>query len=89
MAATANRVYCTTDFGQLVAIDAQTGHGVGEFPLNWTDQVFTNNQTDRIYVATLDGGLQCLTKSAPIFPTLHLVERPGTRGQNPRGRQDR
>ncbi len=76
VAATAKRVYCTTDLGKMIAIDAQTGRAVGEFPLNLDDRIFSNNQTDRIYVATRDGALQCLHELGADLPILHLVDAP-------------
>lgn len=74
VAATADRVYCTTDMGQMVALDAKTGRQVSQIPLSLNDRVFANNQTDRIYIATPDGALQCLHELGAVLPTLHLVE---------------
>ena len=36
---------------------------------------FTNNQTDRIYIATRDGALQCLHELGADLPTLHVSDR--------------
>ena len=86
VAATADHVYCTTDFGQMVALDAKTGRQVSEIPLNLNDRVFANNKTDRIYIATPDGALQCLHEIGANLPTLHVVEPLATAGRRRRGR---
>ncbi len=73
-AATTDRVYCTDQFSNLVTLNAQNGHPLGAVPLNATDRIFANNVTDRVYVATQDGVLQCLRELGAELPTLHLGE---------------
>jgi hypothetical protein len=75
-AATVDRVYCTTSRGDLVALDAATGRQLSRIPLNVTDRVFTNNQTDRIYVSTRNGALQCLHELGADLPTVHMPQEP-------------
>ena len=74
VAATKKRVYCTTTTGMLAALDADTGQLVGQIYLNPNDRVFENNQTDRIYIATRSGVLQCLREAEAVLPVLHQVE---------------
>ncbi len=76
IAATAERVYCTINTGQIVALDIATGHEVGRIPLSLDDQVFANSQTDRMYIATRSGAIQCLHELGADLPTLHVSDKP-------------
>lgn len=81
VAATKDHVYCTSDLGYLVTLDAESGHPIGQVPMNLTDRAFSNIQTDRVYIATRGGTLQCLHEMGADLPTLHLVETPEAEGQ--------
>lgn len=74
VAATTKHIYCTASLGQLIVLDVENGQIVGQIPLNLTDRVFTNNQTDRIYIATRHGALQCLRELGADVPTLHVTD---------------
>ncbi|MFO7904434.1 MAG: PQQ-binding-like beta-propeller repeat protein [Planctomycetota bacterium] len=76
VAATDNNVYCMTERKELVALDLATGRPVSQIPLNLTDQAFPNMKTDRIYIVTQNGALQCFHELEADLPTLHLVESP-------------
>ncbi len=84
VAATAKRVYCTTTTGFLAILDGESGQLVGQVPLNPNDRVFANNQTDRLYIATRSGAIQCLREKGAEVPLLHWKdiqqETPSTEG---------
>lgn len=76
VAATEERAYFTTNRKELVALNSATGQPVSRLSLNLTDRAFSNTQTDRIYILTENGALQCLHEQGEDLPTLHLVEAP-------------
>ncbi|MFW6169289.1 MAG: PQQ-binding-like beta-propeller repeat protein [Planctomycetota bacterium] len=76
VAATDNHVYCMTERKELVALDLTTGRPVSRISLNLTDRAFANMQTDRIYIVTQNGALQCFHELGADLPTLHLAEDP-------------
>ncbi len=73
VAASAKRVYCTTSSGPLAVLDVESGKQVGLVPMNVNDRVFANNQTDRIYVATRSGAIQCLREKEAVLPVIHAT----------------
>ncbi len=73
VAATRQRVYTTTTTGLVLVLDAATGNLVSRIPVDPTDQVFINNQTDRIYVGTNTGIIQCFRERGAWFPTVHVT----------------
>jgi hypothetical protein len=75
VAATENKVYTMTFTGQLIVLDAGTGGTIGRIPLNPTDHLFINNQTDRIYIGNPSGVLTCLHEAGARWPTIHTVGR--------------
>jgi len=71
VAATDERVYCIDKAGQLLILDAKTGGRIGVIPLSNVDLVMTNWQTDRIYLGTQYGIIQCIHEEANKFPMIH------------------
>ena len=67
-----DRVYCLGDAQQLLIIDAKTGGLVDSFSIADIDLTMTNWQTDRIYVGTKSGILQCLHELQLDIPRVHL-----------------
>lgn len=76
VAATDNNVYCMNGQKELVALDLTTGRPVGQIPLNVTDRAVPNMKTDRIYIVTQNGALQCFHELEADLPTFHLLEEP-------------
>jgi hypothetical protein len=68
-----DRVYGLDPFGQLVAIDKKSGARLGQLPIRPHRMALSNGLTDRIYLATDDGGLLCLREMGSSFP---VVARP-------------
>jgi outer membrane protein assembly factor BamB len=73
VSATKTKVYAVNAAGNLVILDIQNGGLLGELHLNPTDRAFVNNQTDRVYVGTHTGIVQCLRETSAIWPTIHVT----------------
>lgn len=73
IAATKDRVYASTRENVLTVLDAQTGKIVAEIPLRPKDRAFVNNQTDRLYIGTQTGLIQCLRPLDAYWPTVHVT----------------
>lgn len=73
VAATKNRVYTTTTNNVLTLLDVDSGQILAEIPLNLGDKAFVNNQTDRIYIGTETGLIQCLREQDAYWPTVHVT----------------
>jgi outer membrane protein assembly factor BamB len=54
------RVYCTDLIGRLLVIDAKSGGRIASLPTEQLSFFLTNHDTDRIYLGTSSGLLQCL-----------------------------
>jgi outer membrane protein assembly factor BamB len=73
IAATKDRIYASTGANVLMVLDAQTGKVVAELALRPKDRAFVNNQTDRLYIGTDTGLLQCLRQLDAYWPTVHVT----------------
>ncbi|MCB9939368.1 MAG: PQQ-binding-like beta-propeller repeat protein [Planctomycetaceae bacterium] len=79
ISATKNRLYCLGDTGRLVLFDLETGGRVGELPTEQLDVRMVNFQTDRIFLGTSSGMIQCLREVDAEWPTIRsggLEEKP-------------
>jgi len=72
VAATNDQVFLETQVGSIEVLDIATGNFLGAIPTRLTDQIFSNSTTDRIYVATSRGVVQCLHTLGARWPTVHL-----------------
>jgi len=69
-AATEKHVYGIDDLGALVVLDAATGAEVGRMSLDSSTHALVNDRTDRIYLVSSDGVVQCLHEiglTQPIY----------------------
>lgn len=73
VAATKDRVCVTTGANVLTVLDAQNGKVLAAIPLHPKDRAFVNNQTDRIYIGTETGLMQCLHMLGAHWPTIHVT----------------
>jgi len=71
VAASKDRVYCLNGNRQLIVLNAKTGGRIGIVPLSDVDQVFSNQNTDRIYLVTRRGMIQCLHTEGQDHPMIH------------------
>lgn len=85
LAASENRVYCLDKIGQLVILDTETGGRIGSMNVGTLDFFFINSLTDRIYLGTRSGSLQCLRESDAEFPLVHHQRAPLDQEPEPAG----
>jgi outer membrane protein assembly factor BamB len=65
------RVYGVDELGQLVALDAATGTRVARLATDLATHALVNDQTDRIYLISQDGEVQCLHELGSPKPLYH------------------
>jgi outer membrane protein assembly factor BamB len=70
-AAGGGKLYVIDVNGRLAALDAASGSRLGAVPIGEMQIVFPNGETDRIYLATSTGTLQCLREMATAKPLAH------------------
>lgn len=76
LAANPERLYVLDRNKRLLGIDAQTGNLLGAAGLGNVDYTFLNTQSDRIYIGTTTGVLQCLREERRPFPLVHSGAEP-------------
>lgn len=77
LAASPTRLYCLGGPGQLLILDVKSGRKVGILPLGAQDIVLHNQRTDRLFIGTSTGLIQCLHErhlSWPHGPLVHNRE---------------
>jgi outer membrane protein assembly factor BamB len=77
-ALSATRVYGVDELGRMVALDAKTGALVARVAPHIETRALVNDQTDRIYLVSRDGMVQCLHELGADKPLYH---RPPTTGE--------
>ncbi len=65
------RIYALDTFGRLAAYDLAGGRSLGAIPLPTNDLPVHNSVTDRVYLATSTGLLQCLRETGLAKPLVH------------------
>ncbi|WP_164102100.1 outer membrane protein assembly factor BamB family protein [Candidatus Laterigemmans baculatus] len=69
---------------RLKTLDMETGSAMAEFPATSVVDAIPNPLTDRLYLLTSSGGIQCLRPLAAELPTMLLQEfKPQTAGEAP------
>jgi outer membrane protein assembly factor BamB len=72
VAASPSRLYCINAARRLAILDAATGSLIGSLPTETMDLAFVNQQTDRIFIGTTRGTIQCLREVQHKWPHLHI-----------------
>lgn len=72
LAASAERIYCAGRQGDLVVLDRASRTPVASLPLRGIEYYFANTATDRVYLASGNGMLQCLREISAEFPLIHV-----------------
>ncbi len=72
VAAFGGRVYLTTLSGSLGVIDLKTGDRVGVFRDIRPTRLLVNRQTDRLYLVSDSGEVQCLREEGSELPTFNV-----------------
>jgi outer membrane protein assembly factor BamB len=75
LAASKDRVYAADRFGNTLIIDAKTGKRVDSIETSKHSFKFTNVQSDRFYLATPDGVLQCFREIGVKDPLRYDLDR--------------
>jgi outer membrane protein assembly factor BamB len=70
-AASANRVYGVDHMGAFVVLDASTGAMLGRMPSRSSANALVNDQTDRVYLVSPDGVVQCFHEIGAKKPLYH------------------
>ncbi|MDO5112944.1 MAG: PQQ-binding-like beta-propeller repeat protein, partial [Planctomycetia bacterium] len=68
-----NRIYAMDKHDSLIILDRVSGQKISSIPITNIGIRLTNSQTDRIYLATETGLLQCLRESALEHPIDYLA----------------
>ena len=71
VAASSNRLYCRGTTGRLVILDTASGSRQGSLSIETLDFDMVNHQTDRIFVGSLRGVIQCLHELQHKWPLVH------------------
>jgi outer membrane protein assembly factor BamB len=70
-AASQSRVYGIDDLGALVVLDGAKGTLVGRYAADHSIQSLVNDQSDRLYLISSDGIIQCLRETGAKEPFYH------------------
>ena len=65
------RVYASDRFGNLLVLDTKTGNPVSRMPVSEGSSTLVNDQTDRIFLVSDSGLVQCLHEIGAEAPTMH------------------
>ncbi len=65
-----NRIYATTMSGGLVVLDVKTGQKLATFNNIRPEHFICNELTDRLYLVSNDGDVQCIRSEGANLPTL-------------------
>lgn len=74
LSASETRVYCEGDRGQLVVLDAETGTRIDAMDTVELGLKLVNTETDRIYLGTDAGLIQCLHEDQMDLPVIHRAK---------------
>ena len=71
LAAGKQRIYCISNTSKLVVLDAATGGMIGSLPAESLDLKYLNTKTDRIYLGSSTGLVQCLREVDLDLPLIY------------------
>jgi hypothetical protein len=74
-AASKTRVYATDGMGRLLILSAASGAKLDSIPTEGISTVLANPDTDRVYLVSNTGLIQCLREAEQTEPFLHNAER--------------
>jgi outer membrane protein assembly factor BamB len=75
VAASKTRVYATDDTGHLLVLSAASGARLDTIPTGGISSILANPDTDRIYMVSRNGLIQCFHEAEQIEPLVHNAER--------------
>jgi outer membrane protein assembly factor BamB len=71
IASTSDRLYCVNDAGRLAILDLTNGAQLTSLNIGAVDVAYVNAQTDRLFIGTQNGQLQCLREAKQPWPLIH------------------
>ena len=80
-----NRIYATSMSGGLVVLDVKTGKKLATFNNIRPEYFIVNDLTDRLYLVSNDGDVQCIRSEGANLPTLvsHTEPKKNTKTATP------
>ena len=75
VAASKTRVYATDSVGRLLVFSAASGAQLDAIPTQHISSILANSDTDRIYLISDGGLIQCLREEEQVAPLMHNKER--------------
>lgn len=72
LASSPTRVYCMGENHDLRILDKETGGRIGALSVTSIDLLIVNPHTDRIYIGTRTGLIQCLHETDLLWPEVYL-----------------
>ena len=85
-AASKTRVYGVDDLGGLVVLDAAKGSVLGRITTDHPIHSLVNDQTDRVYLISRDGMIECLRETDSKEPLYHNPKEPAAEKKTRHGR---
>jgi outer membrane protein assembly factor BamB len=76
VAASGAKLYVVDQVGRLQILDVATGARLGAMPIEYLSLKIVNTQTDRIYLGSPTGLIQCLHEIALVDPIRHAIPEP-------------
>lgn len=74
LAASRRKLFAVSTRNTLLALDRESGAQLGELGLGQIQHSVTNNQTDRIFLATDAGRIVCLRDLDEMYPVIHVPD---------------
>ena len=81
LAASKTRIYCESTRNELVAIDIASGGRLGSIPMGHQTIMLANALTDRIYLGSADGLVQCIREDLPEYEVPYYHRGVGAEGK--------
>jgi outer membrane protein assembly factor BamB len=76
LSVSSDRIYCLDTTARMVALDRNTGRRVGALAVLRNDLPVVNTRTDRIYLASRHGLVQCLHEQGRTWPLTRIIPEP-------------
>jgi len=81
MAVSKDRMYVAGDIGRLAILETATGARVSDIPTIEYDLYVLNSLTDRLYVGSRNGTIQCLREVGNRWPIIHTAIGKGVKAR--------
>ncbi|MCA9249360.1 MAG: PQQ-binding-like beta-propeller repeat protein [Planctomycetales bacterium] len=75
LGASPDRVFATDEVDKLYVLDAKTGARIGVLPFRGLSLFISNSQTDRVYLGSTSGLIQCLHDVSQVQPLQYHISK--------------